>query len=246
MAATLIHTGSPCGLTGLAFNSVAVLAPPLSSVLGDVAVILGVADRTIDELSNEIGVTGVAEGLGDDVNEHMVQVHGLVAPPRHGTRGVEFQCLDRRVRGLARLAIVIDYVVPRFVCSHEEVRVVFCSIFEPEIRLTHRSAKDGTEIAELDEGQVFYDSEEVGPTRYERTSDVVFRQPVQFPNNDVTTGLQIATQDTLHGATRYAMNDLTVLLLSDFGCRWPDGIVTTPLAGSSHIFTRWWTIACGR
>ena len=64
-------------------------------MLRDVAVLRGLADRTVNELSSEISVSGVAEGFCDDENEHVVQSDRLIATPRPRTRSVELQCLDR-------------------------------------------------------------------------------------------------------------------------------------------------------
>ena len=93
-------------------------------MLRDVTVILGVAEGSVNELSYKIGVSRVAKGLCDDMDEDVVKGDGLIAPPRYGTGRVKLQGLDGRVRGLARLAIVADDDLPRFVRSREEVGVV--------------------------------------------------------------------------------------------------------------------------
>lgn len=195
------------GLTGFALNSFTVHAPPFTVMFGSVAVVRGVADRTVNELSDEIRVSGVAESLCDDVNEDVVEVDRLITPPRHGTRRVKVQRLDRCIRGLTRLAIIANDVLPCFVGSYEKVGVVFDSLLEPEIWLSHRSAKDWSEVAEFDERQVLDDTEEAGSTANERAPDVVLRKVVQFPHDDVTRGLQVAMQYILHGVTQYTKSE---------------------------------------
>lgn len=131
----------------------------------DVAVVRGVANRTVNELSSKVGVPGVSEGFGDDVNEYVVESDRMIAPPRHRARCIKVECIDRCVRSLTRPAIATDDVIPRFVSLYEEAVVVLNVIFEPEIGLPHGSTKDGTEVAELDTRQVLHDPEEVGPAR---------------------------------------------------------------------------------
>ena len=190
-------------LARFTIHLIAVGEPPLTVMLWNVAVVRGVPDRTVDELSNEISVPGVAERFCDDVNEHVVEGDGLISPPRHGSRGVKFQRLDCCIRGFTSLAIVANDVLPRFVGLSEEVGVVRNSIFEPEIWLSHRSSKDRSEIAEFDVRQVLDDAEEVSAAPNERTADVVLRKAVHLPDDDVTCGLQIAKHYFLHGVRRY-------------------------------------------
>jgi len=178
-------------------------APPRAVVFRDVAVIHGVTDRTVNELSSKISVPGVAESLGDNVNEHVVKGDGVIAPPRHGTRGVKIQFLDRCIRGLARSAVTSDDAFPRFARSREEVGVVLGPILEPVIGLAHGPAEDWTEVTKFDERQVLDDPEEVGPARNKRATDVVLREPVQLPDDDATGGLQVVTQNGLHDAIPY-------------------------------------------
>jgi len=82
----------------------------------------------VNDLSSEIGMPGVAERLGDDMNEHVVEIDRSISPPWHGARCVKLQRLDRCIRGLTRVAIVPDDGFPRFVRPHEEVCVILNSI----------------------------------------------------------------------------------------------------------------------
>jgi hypothetical protein len=47
------------------------------------------AGGAVDELADDVGVAGVALGLGRDVDEDVVEGDGAVAPPGHPPEGIQ-------------------------------------------------------------------------------------------------------------------------------------------------------------
>lgn len=55
------------------------------------------ADRAVDQLSNDVGVTSVPLGVSGDVHHHLVQRDRLVAPPPHLANCVDLKLADGAV-----------------------------------------------------------------------------------------------------------------------------------------------------
>lgn len=215
-------------MTGFVLNPIVVRTPPRAVVFRYVAVVRGVADRPVNKFSSKISVPGVAEGLRDYVNEHVVEGDWLIAPPRHRTDIVKIECLNRCIRSRARSAITPDNVISRFVRTDEEIGVVLYAVLEPKIGLAHVSTENGTEVTEFDTRQMLDDSEEVGPARNEGATSVILRKTVQLPDGGVASGLQVTMQYLLHGVTEYTGSSrISLAVCQD----WPENLVQQACRG---------------
>src|SRR5437764_10115464 len=79
------------GLERYLLEPVAVGPPPPGVLLRHVRVVRAQSRRPVDQLADDVGMSGMPVGLGDDVDEDLVEsdLTSLDRPPRHMTDGVE-------------------------------------------------------------------------------------------------------------------------------------------------------------
>src|SRR5581483_6485704 len=87
----------PGGLACRPLKSTPVLLPPGLVAWCQIVVAIAQARGAVDELADDVGLPGVPVGLGDHVNQDLVQRHRapLIGPPRDMTHGVQRQRADR-------------------------------------------------------------------------------------------------------------------------------------------------------
>ena len=74
-------------------------SPAVRVTLRKVGVPRGVANAAVDPLAENVGVTGMAGHLDQQVNDHTVEcgMPPVFRPPRNLSNGVEFKRLERRI-----------------------------------------------------------------------------------------------------------------------------------------------------
>jgi dipeptidase E len=90
--AGLLLAGLPC----LALEPAPVALPPRTIARRHVVVARAQADRAVDELADDVGLPGVPVGLGDHVDQDLVQRHlaAVLRPPWHVAGGVQPERAD--------------------------------------------------------------------------------------------------------------------------------------------------------
>jgi hypothetical protein len=149
---------------------------------------------TVDELSDDVRMAHVPVGLGDHVHEDPVQgdLTARSFPPGHLSRSVQRQRLDGLVRVCASTAIHPDDLIPRLRSGRPHVPVRFVvGVVGPRPGLVDRPSESRAEVAELHEGEVFHQPEEIRAGRRHRTADVVLGQALQLPEQSVAPRLEV-------------------------------------------------------
>jgi DNA-binding MarR family transcriptional regulator/GNAT superfamily N-acetyltransferase len=178
---------------------VPVARPPRLVPGREVAVAGPYPGRPVDELADDVGVTGVPVGLGDHVHQDLVQcdLAAPLPPPGHVAEFVQGQRADRGVRVRPRPAVQPDDVAARLLGGGPHVRVGLGPFLQPRQRLAERLAEHFAEIPELHAGQVLDQAEQVGAGRHHRAADVVLGQPVELPQHGLAGRLQVAAKVSL-------------------------------------------------
>jgi hypothetical protein len=164
------------------------------------------ADRAIDQLSDDVGMTGMALRLGSHMDQDLMQCHlATIAPPRHPTDRVKRQRLDRRIRMSPGLAIQPDDGLAGL--CRQRPRLPSPLVLRPSRDSITRTPERFAEVPELTACQVLDQSQQVGPGRRQRTAGVVLGQPVELPQHRTASPLQVVKQVCLgvkdrHGGHR--------------------------------------------
>ena len=200
-------------LAGRVLQPVPVAGPPRLVPRREVAVVGPDPGRPVDELADDVGVTGVPVGLGDHVHQDLVQrdLAAPLPPPRHVAGRVQGQRGDRGVRVRPRPAIEPGDVAARLLGGGPHVRVGLGAFLQPWQRLVEGLAEHLAEIPELHAGQVLDQAEQVGAGRHHRAADVVLGQPVELPQHRLAGGLQVAAKVCLGIRIGHARQSAKVL-----------------------------------
>ena len=182
------------GLAGRALEPAPVALPPGLVARSHVVVAFPQAGGAVDELADDVGLPGVPVGLGDHVDQDLVQRHLAPAlrPPRHMTDRVQRERADGGVGVRPGLPVQAGDLLARLVDCGPHVRVGFGVIRQPRQRLAERAPEAIAEIAEFHAGHMLDQSQQVGAGGHHRAADVVLREPVELPQQGLAGILQIA------------------------------------------------------
>src|SRR5919106_2361815 len=85
-------------------------------------------------------------------------------------------------------------LVARFIGSRPHVRVRLSIVGKPRQGLLKGAPEALTEVACLDARDMLNQSQKVGPGGSQRSADVVLGEPVELPQEDVSSNLQVPAQ----------------------------------------------------
>jgi len=149
----------------------------------------------VDELADDIGMPSVPVGLGHHVDQDPVQGHLLPAgwPPRHVADRIQAQRLDRLVRVRPGPPVHPGDLITGLLGGGPQVGVASGIVRRPR-PLAGRAPECIPEVPQLDTGQVLDQPEQIGAGRHHRAADVVLGKPVELPDHDLASPLQVAVK----------------------------------------------------
>jgi hypothetical protein len=102
-------------------------------------------DCAVELLAQDVGVPGVAGGVGEHMDHDVEQLH-VVVPPGHVTGSVDGEGIDRRVRVLPHAPVEADDLVAGLVLGGPELGIVRGLVVPPGQGLGERPAEDLAEV----------------------------------------------------------------------------------------------------
>jgi hypothetical protein len=114
------------------------------------------ADRAVDELADDVGLPGVPVGLGDHVDQDLVQRHlaAVLRPPRDMTDVVQRERADGGVGMRPGPPVQAGDLLTGLVGGGPHVRVGLGVVLQPGQRLAERAPEGIAEVPELHAGHV--------------------------------------------------------------------------------------------
>src|SRR6202022_186622 len=139
-----------------ALEAAPVALPPRLVARRHVVVAVTQTSGAVDELADDVGLPGMPVGLGDHVDQDLVERHlaPVIRPPRHMTDRIQRERADNGVGVRPGPPVQAGDLRARFVGGGPHVRVGFGVILQPWQPLAEWAAEAIPEIPELHAGHM--------------------------------------------------------------------------------------------
>jgi hypothetical protein len=148
-----------------------------------------IARRSVDELSHDVHMTGVANGVLDHMNEHPAHGNGVSEPGCAG--GVQVDLVDYLVGRGARTFVIRQDFGARLVRLRAHIGFRIALVEWNRMAL---APKWLAEPAVLDARQMFHQAEEVRTRWNHRSAQLFVVETIELPQHDIAMAVEAGAQ----------------------------------------------------